>query len=191
MAKCLLLCSSSNSCPSINPQRDSFPVQHSGHFHNTDVQRSSVLYGRQFIWGTDNQPHALALPPTFIWEPQSGVAHPGTCWETQALGCGRKAGGTTRINNSASTRKPKVHSVQSHPERFGNLLTGTCLQTAHQLLHVRYLKHNAVAQPYSDTGVIKTPSPLTHSLQNTFFSSNNRAKHVSVWTSHSVRDLLM
>lgn len=39
-----------------------------------------------------------------------------------------------------------------------------------------------MAQPYSDSGVIKTPSPLIHSLQNTFFSSNNRAKHVSVWT---------
>lgn len=101
--------------PSIKPQRDSFPVQHSGHFHNMDMQSSSVVYQQTIHFGNWQQPCALALPPTSIWGLQAGVAPPDTCWET-SLGCGRKAGGTTRINNSASVRNPRVHSVQSRPE---------------------------------------------------------------------------
>lgn len=116
MAKCFLLCSSSNSCLQWNPREILFLFSTLDIFITRTCREALCFISRQFILGTDNQPHALALPPTFIWEPQSGVAHPGTCWETQALGCGRKAGGTTRINNSASTRNPKVRSVQSHPE---------------------------------------------------------------------------
>lgn len=100
------------------------------------------------------------------------------------LGCGKKAGGTTRTINSASLRNPRAHPVQTHPEIKiweppNQHHPANCTSAAPCPLSKG---QSCGSQPYSDTAVIKMSPPLIHSLQNTFFSFNNHAKHVSVWT---------
>lgn len=122
------------------------------------------------------------------------MAPPGRCWETQALGCGRKAGGTTRISNSASTRNPRVHSDQSHPEiKIWEAPNQNCLQTVHQLFHVYCQRHNVVALSHTLTLLLSRYPHHSHSLQNTFSllitlqNMDQSGQHHK----HSGRDLLM
>lgn len=168
MAKCLFLCSSSNSCLQSNPREVLFLFSTLDIFITLTCREALWFISRQFILGTDNslKPwHCLQLPSEgysleWLHQARAGKHKPWAVEERQQ-----------GLPESIILFQPgtRVHSVQSHPkikiwEPPSQHLPAGCTSAAACPLSEAQC---CGSQPHSATAVIKAPSPLIHSLQNT------------------------